>query len=96
MLSSPPSATQDRRILHRLRAARKFTIHIRTVRPSLLDLRFTGDPWVVGEADGTAALCLDDYRLVGLALSSVDLPSFNQRLFQMRHRRPRPRTRPAQ
>jgi hypothetical protein len=65
---------------------------VKTVRPSVLDLRFTGDPWIVPQADDTAVLCLDDYRLVGISLLSVDLNSFNQRLFQMRHRRPRPRS----
>ena len=39
----------------------------RTVRPSLMDLRFTGDPWVVGRGDGGACLCLDGYQLATLS-----------------------------
>jgi hypothetical protein len=58
---------------------------VRCVRPSLLDVRFTGDPWIVPEDDGSSALCLDDYRLARLRLLPVDLPAFNLALNRMRH-----------
>jgi hypothetical protein len=61
------------------------------VRPSLLDLRFTGDPWIVDHNDGTFKLCLGDYCLVGIAGVTFDLPSFNQVLDRLRSRRPRRR-----
>ena len=57
---------------------------LRSVRPSLLDLRFTGDPWVVDQQDGTASLRLDDYRLARIQTSPFDLPSLNQTLLQLR------------
>jgi hypothetical protein len=57
------------------------------VRPSLLDLRFTGDPWIVDRRDGTFTLCLGDYCLVGIHGVTFDLPSFNQVLDRMRSRR---------
>lgn len=57
---------------------------LRSVRPSLLDLRFTGDPWVVDQRDGTASLRLDDYRLARIQTSPFDLPSLNQTLLQLR------------
>ncbi len=60
----------------------------RTVRPSLLDLRFTGDPWVVGRDDGGACLCLDGYQLATLSALCFDLPSLNRTLCHLR--RPHP------
>ncbi len=57
---------------------------LRCVRPSLLDLRFTGDPWVVGHEDGTASVRLDDYRLARIRTLPFDLPSLNQLWLQLR------------
>lgn len=57
---------------------------LRSVRPSLLDLRFTGDPWVVEDEDGTASLLLDDLRLARIETMPFDLPSLNQLLLQLR------------
>jgi hypothetical protein len=56
----------------------------RTVRPSLLDLRFTGDPWIAYGHDGPATLCLDDYRLACICASPLDLPSLNRTLDHLR------------
>lgn len=57
---------------------------LRSVRPSLLDLRFTGDPWVVGHEDGTASVRLDNYRLARIHTLPFDLPSLNQLWLQLR------------
>ena len=57
---------------------------IRSVRPSLLDVRFTGDPWVVDHEDGTASVRLDNYRLARIQAMPFDLPSLNQLLLQLR------------
>jgi hypothetical protein len=57
---------------------------LRSVRPSLLDLRFTGDPWVVDHQDGTASVRLDNYRLARIRTLPFDLPSLNQTLLQLR------------
>lgn len=57
---------------------------LRSVRPSLLDLRFTGDPWVVDHEDGTSSVRLDDYRLARIQTMPFDLPSLNQLLLQLR------------
>src|SRR3712207_2014073 len=59
---------------------------LRSVRPSLLDLRFTGDPWMADRRDGTASLCLDDYRLAQIGVLSLDVPSFYRSLLRMRQR----------
>ena len=61
----------------------------RSVRPSLLDLRFNGDPWVSAHADGEVALCLGDYRLVRLAALPFDVPCLNRALLQLRQARVR-------
>jgi hypothetical protein len=57
---------------------------LRSVRPSLLDLRFTGDPWVVEHEDGSASVRLDNYRLARIQTVPFDLPSLNQLLLQLR------------
>ncbi len=57
---------------------------LRSVQPSLLDLRFTGDPWVVDQQDGTATVRLDNYRLARLHASPCDVPSLNHLLLQLR------------
>jgi hypothetical protein len=59
---------------------------LRSVRPSLLDPRFTGDPWIVDHRDGTASVCLADYRLTGMNALSLDLPSLNRVFGQLRQR----------
>jgi hypothetical protein len=59
-------------------------IPLRCNRPSLLDLRFTGDPWVVDHKDGTASVRLDNYRLARIQTLPFDLPSLNQLLLQLR------------
>ena len=59
----------------------------RMVRPSLLDLRFTGDPWIVPQEDDVCAICLGDTRLGGIRAGLLDLPSLNSAIERMRHPR---------
>lgn len=63
---------------------RRAVLPFPTVRPSVLDLRFTGDPWVVARADGGASLCLDGYQLTSLSALPFDLPSLNRTLCHLR------------
>lgn len=56
----------------------------RSVRPSLIDLRFTGDPWVVDHCDGTASVRLDNYPLARLEMLPLDLPALNSTLAALR------------
>lgn len=58
---------------------------LRSIRPSLLDVRFTGDPWVVDHEDGTASVRLDDYGLARIQTLPLDVPSLNHLLLQLRH-----------
>jgi hypothetical protein len=62
---------------------------LRMVRPSLLDLRFRGDHWIVPQSDCSCSVCLGDYRLASIQTLPLDLPSLNQVLDRMRSRRPR-------
>jgi hypothetical protein len=56
---------------------------IRACRPSLIDLRFKGDPWVVAD-DCRAAVCLGDYALGQVEVCVLDVPSLNRTLQQIR------------
>jgi hypothetical protein len=58
------------------------------VRPSLLDLGFAGDAWLVGGED-FLTLSLGDYPLARITGSPFDVPSLNDLLDRARHRRPR-------
>jgi hypothetical protein len=78
------------RLLRRPR--RCSALPFRPVRPSLLDLRFTGDPWITDGCGGHAALCLDAYQLASISALPYDLPSLNRTLDQLR--RPSCRRRP--
>jgi hypothetical protein len=66
-------------------------LHVRKVRPSPLDLRLQGDAWIVDRGDGSLVVCIGDQALAHILGLALDLPSFNQRLDALRHRRPRRR-----
>jgi len=69
----------------------KQDLHFRTVRPSLLDLRFCGDACILSRPDGRVAIFIGDYCLTSLEAGTVDLPSLSAMFDSMRHRRPRSR-----
>jgi hypothetical protein len=56
---------------------------IKATRPALIDLRFTGDAWLV-QRGSYAAVCLGDTVLGQISLLSLDLPSLNRLLGQVR------------
>ncbi len=60
---------------------------LRGVRPSILDLRFTGDPWITRNEEGCAHLWLGNCCLVVIQTAPVDLPAMNQALGRLRQRR---------
>ena len=57
---------------------------LRCVRPSILDLRFTGDPWVVDQEDGSASVRLDNYPLARIQTVPFDTPSLNRLFLELR------------
>jgi hypothetical protein len=70
------------------RSLRRMTL--RMMRPSLLDLRFRGDSWLVDRQDGTFSLLLGDFCLASIPGVPFDLHSMNQTVDRMRHSKPRP------
>jgi hypothetical protein len=89
MLEAPPLPADRVRLTRRPSARQAIDTHVRTVRPSLLDLRFCGDPWIEARRDGAVRLCLGDYALTGLSAAPLDLQALNSLFHGMRHRRPR-------
>src|SRR5262249_3500964 len=85
-LSANPTYSQRRTHHSNLTSHQKL---LRMVRPSLIDPRFTGDPWIVDCGGGAFSLCLGDYCLAGISGVTIDLPSFNQVFDRLRNRRPR-------
>jgi hypothetical protein len=64
-------------------------VTFRSIRPSLLDLRFSGDAWVVQRRDGSMTLCLGNSPLARISALPFDQVSLNNMVHQTRHRRPR-------
>jgi hypothetical protein len=62
-------------------ATRRITI--RACRPSFIDLRFKGDPWVVRK-EQAAVVCLGDFTMGQVTVSPLDVPSLNRALLQVR------------
>jgi hypothetical protein len=88
MLTTLPRPPGQLVIVRRLAPQPVPDLHLRPVRPSLLDRRFAGDAWVVDQGDGTLAVRLGDYNLVQLTALALDLPSLNQTLGRVWQRRP--------
>jgi hypothetical protein len=63
--------------------------HLRSKRPSLLDLRFNGDAWIQPQTEGGFALCLGNFCLAQIEGLSLDMPALNNLLDRARHRQPR-------
>jgi hypothetical protein len=78
------------RILRR-RSARACDTVVRVKRPSVLDPRLCGDPWIVRRHSGKYALCFDVWEMAAVQAIPLDLPSLNSLLHRMRHRYPRRR-----
>jgi hypothetical protein len=57
----------------------------------VLNLRLTGDMWVIEDEDEMLAVRLGDREIVRIGGLPLDVPSFNQLLDRCRHRRPRRR-----
>jgi len=70
-------------------SATSLEFKIRSVRPSLVDWRFTGDAWIENGGNGSLALCLGDYEMTHIVALALDLPSMNQILQNIWNKRPR-------
>jgi hypothetical protein len=78
-------------VVARRPARRSVDLSCRTVRPSLLDRRFSGDAWIVGAGPGMLVLCLGAFPLAHIHGSPLDVPALNQLLERARTRPPRRR-----
>jgi hypothetical protein len=76
------------RIVQRSTAGKPTPVRLRSVRPSLLDVRFRGDAWIVADDEGLWSLYLENSCLVHLQLLSFDVAALNGALQQMRSCRP--------
>jgi len=84
-----PSAKSQR--AHRPSAMDNLEFQVRTVRPSLVDWRFTGDVWIIDDGSGNLTVRLGDYELARIMGLALDLPSLNRTLQHVWNRRPRQR-----
>jgi hypothetical protein len=91
MLQAPPAAQPQFRVVRRQAIGPAVKVSIRPVRPSMLDLRLMGDPWIVDQGAENLALCFNDCQLASLRGLTLEVPSFNRILDRMRHRLPRRR-----
>jgi hypothetical protein len=77
------------RIVSRRSSHKIVTVSIRPARPSLLDFRLQGDPWILALGDHTAGVFFDSCQLLTLAALPLDVEGLNSQLQALRHRRPR-------
>jgi hypothetical protein len=89
MLSVAPARPSQIRVLHRqpLRPTVKVTVH--PVRPSVLDSRIVGDPWICPSGDETLSLCFNTWQMAAVRGVELDVPALNGLLDRLRNRRPR-------
>jgi hypothetical protein len=66
-----------------LRSSKRVRVAVRSTRPAIVDLRFREDPWVVA-GERHASVCLGDYRLSGVAITSLDVPALNRLFLEVR------------
>jgi hypothetical protein len=86
LLSHPESRF---RIVSRRSARKTVTVAIRSARPSLLDLRLRGDPWICAHGDETVGVYFDSCELLTVAALPLDAAGLYFQLDALRHRRPR-------
>ena len=89
MLQSDPHSTAVLSPLRRRVQRPTIRLHLRSLRPSLLDWRFKGDAWIVDLGHGMLAVSLGEYELARINGSTLDLPSLNRLLGHLWNRRPR-------
>src|SRR5262249_53882736 len=89
MLTAPSSPGTSLRLVRRPVNPSPKTLSVRLVPPSVLDLSFRGDLWIIARQDGAFVLCLGDYEVSSLSGLALDLPSLKPLLDSACHRRPR-------
>jgi hypothetical protein len=86
MLHAPPASPPQLRVVRRQTTQPAVRVTIRPRRPSLLEPRLVGDPWVISQAEEILTLCFNDWPLATVRGLPLDLPSFNHLLERLRNR----------
>ncbi len=76
------------RVIRRRPVTASGRLTVKPIRPSLMETRLAGDPWVVASDEGGMAVCFDDWQLAAVAGSPLDLSCFNRLLDRLRSGRP--------
>jgi hypothetical protein len=76
------------RIVSRRSSKSSVTVSIKPVRPSLLDQRLQGDPWITCAGE-RASVHFDRCVLMTCGALPFDVPFLNAQLQALRHRMPR-------
>jgi hypothetical protein len=92
MLETSPCPPPHFRTLLRFPIRPPINLTIRAVRPSLLDLRLTGDCCVFDLGGGMIGVCVGEYGLARICGMPLDVPSLNLLLDRTRSRPPRRRS----
>ena len=79
------------RVVRRQSIRPTLKVTLRLIRPSLLDPRLAGDPWVVDRGGERLALCFNNHALAGLRGLALDVPGLNALIDRLRRRPPRRR-----
>jgi hypothetical protein len=91
MLQAVPAGSPQLRVVRRKSIQPTIRVVIRPSRPSLLEVRLAGDPWVIHQGGENLALCFNDWPLATVRGLPLDLPCLNRILERLRTRPPRRR-----
>jgi hypothetical protein len=86
-----PSSSLQIRVIRRQSIRPALNMTLRPVRPSLLEKRLNGDPWILAQGDERFSLRFNDWQLAEFGGAPLDLPSLNRLLERLRNRPPRRR-----
>jgi hypothetical protein len=91
MTTAAPARSSQIRVVRRQSLRSTINVALRPIRPSFMDLRLTGDPWICRATDGTLALQFDAWQMTLVRGTSLDLAGLNTLLDRLRSRAARRR-----
>jgi hypothetical protein len=91
MPTTVTAAKGQMRVVRRQSTRPTIKVTLRLTRPSLLDLRLAGDPWIIDRGQELLAMCFNNCQLASIGGLALDVPALNQLLDRLRHRQPRRR-----
>jgi hypothetical protein len=81
-----PAGSRQVRVIRRQSTHPAVDISVRQIRPSLLEMRLTGDPWILPQGDECLSLRFNDWQLAAIGGAAVDVISLNRLLERLRSR----------